>query len=914
LAQGDNAPAKKPDISIIANSSKNIHSQKVSIRALKSRYMLALALIAILATAVLTGMYLVIKTTESSAALVNVSGRQRMLSQRIGLFAHDLLHEKDESVRNQCRKNLLLTTDIMEKAHKALLYGDENLNLPSKSSPEIRAFYFEKPLSLDKKVSEYIAAARRLAAAPSDKLNHSNPDMKIIEDESHLVLLQSLDTVVGQYQKESEAKVDRLMIMALSALALLLATLVGEGKLIFAPMVRRIESEASALELSEQKLRDITSTLGEGVIVSDSDGRLSFMNPEAERLTGWTEAEVVGEPIYETFDVFSKDGKSIAAEDGSIMKTITAGDTVRVNECLLKRKSGEMMPLALVTTPIRKGDEIIGAVASFHDITERKLAEQAINDKTDQIRLLQEIAVAANEVTTMDEAILICLDKVCEYTGWEVGHAYMPDSSGKLRSSGLWRMDNPEEFENFRKITRETTFRPGEGLPGRVYQSGKPAWVSDLQEDGNFPRIRTLRNIRVKAGFAFPILEGEKVAIVLEFFARTTKEPDESLLATIGYLGTQLGRVTERKRAEESLHTLYNAIKETAEMIIITDENGAIQYINPSVEKIMGYRMDEVIGSTPRVLKAGKGSSDVWKTIKSGAIWHGEIVNRKKSGQLYDEELTISPVRNDEGRITNFVAIKRDITQRKQSEKELRLARDEAEKSTKLKDDFVSLVAHDLRAPFNAILGMLRLLQSDKSHPMSDRQSMVIKRVLANGENMVNMIDKLLDIGRLQTGKIIPKKSMVDAHVVVAASVASLNYLASEKGIRLINNVPFRFEVVADADMLGEVIKNLVSNAIKFCGDGDSITIFIPTGKPSTIAVKDTGPGISDDLIDDLFRHDIKTTTIGTDGELGTGLGLPLIRDIMRAHGGDLSFETSHDKGSVFFAELPRVADRASHP
>ncbi len=907
-------PAKEPDISIIINSSKNIYSQKVSTRALKSRYILALALIAILATAVFIGMYLVIKTTESSAALINVSGRQRMLSQRIGLFAHDLLHEKDESVRNQCRKDLLLTADIMEKSHKALLDGDEKLNLPGKSSPEIRAIYYENPLNLDRKVTTYIAAARKLASSPPEELTHTNPSMQTIEDNARFALLQSLDTVVAQYQKESEEKIEWLIIMALSALGLLLATLVVEGKIIFAPLVRRIESEAGALELSEQKLRDITSTLGEGVIVSDKEGRLSFMNPEAERLTGWTEAEVVGKPIYKTFEVFNKEGEPIRAEDRSVMKTITRGETVREHECLLKRKDQKMMPMALVTTPIKKGGEIIGAVAAFHDIMERKLAEQALKNKAEQVRLLQEIAIAANEAATVDEAILICLDKVCAYTGWEVGHAYIPDSSGILISSGLWRMNDPEEFEDFRKITAETTFKPGEGLPGRVYESGKPAWISDLEKDENFPRIKMLKEIKVKAGFAFPVLEGKKVVTVLEFFAKTTKQPDYSLLATIGYLATQLGRVTERKRAEEALRTLGKAIKETGEMIVITDENGIIQYINSSVERIMGYRPDEVIGTTPRVLKAGEGSSDVWETIRSGAVWHGEIVNRKKSGQLYDEELTISPVRNEQGRITNYVAIKRDITRRKQSEKELRQARDEAEKSTKLKDDFVSLVAHDLRAPFNSILGMLRLLQSDKSQPMSDRQSVVIKRVLANGENMVNMIDKLLDISRLQAGKIIPRKTRVDAHVVVAASVASLNYIASEKGIRLINNVPFGSEVIADADMLGEVVKNLVSNAIKFCNKDDTITIFIPTGKPATIAVKDTGPGIADDLLDNLFRHDIKTSTIGTDGEFGTGLGLPLSRDIMKAHGGDLIVETGPDKGSVFFAELPDVSDRALQP
>jgi signal transduction histidine kinase len=148
----------------------------------------------------------------------------------------------------------------------------------------------------------------------------------------------------------------------------------------------------------------------------------------------------------------------------------------------------------------------------------------------------------------------IALDQVCAHTGWPVGHAYMFDeSAGDLAPSGIWHLDDAEEFETFRRVTEATRFASGVGLPGRVLASGEPAWIFDVTKDPNFPRAKLATEIGVRAGAAFPVLVGPRVAAVLEFFSAEAVEAYQPMLEVMAQIGTQLGRVIERTRAEALL-------------------------------------------------------------------------------------------------------------------------------------------------------------------------------------------------------------------------------------------------------------------------------------------------------------------------------------------------------------------------
>lgn len=178
--------------------------------------------------------------------------------------------------------------------------------------------------------------------------------------------------------------------------------------------------------------------------------------------------------------------------------------------------------------------------------------------RTAVVQLLQEVAVAANEALTPEEALQFAVNRVCAHTGWPVGHVYRLNANRpqQLESAHIWHLAPSGQFETFRQVTEESSFEIGMGLPGKVLATGQPAWIMNVTQDPDFSRTVLAGDIGLKAGFAFPVLIGNEVAAVLEFFSEQAVEPDESLLEVMAHIGTQLGRVVERKRAETEIHRL----------------------------------------------------------------------------------------------------------------------------------------------------------------------------------------------------------------------------------------------------------------------------------------------------------------------------------------------------------------------
>jgi hypothetical protein len=223
-----------------------------------------------------------------------------------------------------------------------------------------------------------------------------------------------------------------------------------------------------------------------------------------------------------------------------------------------------------------------------------------------------------------------------------------------------------------------------------------------------------------------------------------------------------------------------------------------------------------------------------------------------------------------------------------------------------MKDKFVSLVAHDLRSPFTSIIGILSLLDRDMGESLGERRRSLLTRAISSGENLVRMIDELLNISRLQLGEVTPRPCFVEAARIGAQAIDQYRFAADEKGVWLVNDVPPDLWLYADPILYGEVVTNLISNAVKFCGRGDTISV-APLTEGTGLSVSDTGPGVSEGLVEHLFRHDIKTTLPGSAGEKGTGLGLPFCADIMRVHGGRLEYRRLGENGATFTTHLPFV-------
>ena len=203
----------------------------------------------------------------------------------------------------------------------------------------------------------------------------------------------------------------------------------------------------------------------------------------------------------------------------------------------------------------------------------------ALYDRQRELELLEAVAAASNEATTLEGALGVAIEKICVHTCWPVGHAYVVAPTGNLVSSKVWHLDDPVRFKRFREVSEATTFVPGEGLPGRVAATGRPAWIADTVSDKNFPRARAAAESGVRGACAFPILSGTEVVAVIEIFDDRPAEVDDGLLTVTAQLGAQLGRVVERARAREEIshQSLHDGLTGLPNRLLFLDRlNGAL--------------------------------------------------------------------------------------------------------------------------------------------------------------------------------------------------------------------------------------------------------------------------------------------------------------------------------------------------
>lgn len=308
-----------------------------------------------------------------------------------------------------------------------------------------------------------------------------------------------------------------------------------------------------ALRESEEKYRVVAESATDAIITIDEHSRITYGNPATEKVFGYAADKLLGQPLTLLMPepLRSRHTAAIAKFIDTGQQSISwEGLELTGLHC-----SGREIPIEISFGAIRQEDGKYLFTGIVRDISERKQAEKALQEQTAYVRLLQKIAVAANEASVVDKAIQVCLDEVCTLTKWPVGHAYTlaADGTGELVTTGLWHLDHPNRFETFRNVTEVTRFALGVGLPGRVLASGRPAWIIDVTKDSNFPRATFAKDIGVKAGFGFPVLVGTEVVAVLEFFSAAAIEPDEPLLEVMAHIGTQLGRVIERTQAKTAL-------------------------------------------------------------------------------------------------------------------------------------------------------------------------------------------------------------------------------------------------------------------------------------------------------------------------------------------------------------------------
>ncbi|MFK5894461.1 MAG: ATP-binding protein [Pseudomonadota bacterium] len=363
------------------------------------------------------------------------------------------------------------------------------------------------------------------------------------------------------------------------------------------------------------------------------------------------------------------------------------------------------------------------------------------------------------------------------------------------------------------------------------------------------------------------------------------------------------------KQRTKDLNKLSVAVEGSPAIIMITDVNNKIEYVNPVFTKVTGFTKEEIIGQTPAKFKSDLNDShmyqQMWDALKSRGVWHGEFCNRRKDGSLYWVSSAISPILSDTGEIQNFIAIQEDITEKKWFELELIKAKENAESSSRAKSEFLSNMSHELRTPLNAILGFAELFEYDKSLDIQHKNN--AKKIHSAGDHLLKLINDVLDLSKIDSGQISIQNEVISSKKLISECVFLVKSIAKEKNISVNFTQPLcDCTLYADYTRTKQIVLNLLSNAIKYNKKNGTVDINCNNCENGNlrIAIIDNGIGINTEKQKQLFEPFNRLGAEQSNIE-GTGVGLYISKQLIDMMKGKIGLETNQKSGTTFWIELP---------
>lgn len=659
---------------------------------------------------------------------------------------------------------------------------------------------------------------------------------------------------------------------------------------------------------SENHLRGVMNNALDGIITINQKGIIQSLNKATERLFGYSRDELLGKNISLLAAQPYRD-----AHDSYLSNYLKTGEKKvigKIREVVAQRKDGSTFPIRLgVSEVVENQARLFTGVVQ--DITETKNAQQALQESEETFRRM---ASAANSAIIMmdSEGDISFWSRMAEKIfGWSSTEAI-----GKKAHNLMVPKDYISDFEKAFPVFQQT----GEGS-----FVGKTREVTALNKSGReFPVEIALSAININSRW-------NAIAIIND--------------------------ITERKRSEQALWQLNQALEQSPVSVMITNLQGNIEYINQIFIDRTGYSKEQILGKNPRFLKSGNTSdaeyNDLWKTISKGKKWRGEFLNKASSGELFWESAVISPLCNEQGKVTHFVAMKEDISEQKKAEEKalqhtkdieksyldletsrqaalsimqdansqkkraekalqelaksqnaLNEAKELAEQANQAKSSFLATMSHEIRTPMNAILGMSYLaLQTE----LDSRQRGYIEKVNLSAESLLGILNDILDFSKIEAGKLGMENInfRLDKVFDNLANIVSLK--AEEKGLEFIYDIDpdTPLSLAGDPLRLGQILLNLGSNAVKFTEQGEVIISCQPVetveGRVTLkFSVTDSGIGLTEEQISNLFQAFSQADDSTTRKYGGSGLGLTISKRLVEMMGGKISLESVPGEGSVF--------------
>lgn len=624
----------------------------------------------------------------------------------------------------------------------------------------------------------------------------------------------------------------------------------------------RKETEAKYLE-SEQRFRALVEAAPEAIFVRTGEC-FAYVNGATLKLFGASSPDqLLG---HRVLDRFRFEYRPLVA--GSIDQLDQLGESTHEADRLLLKLNGEEVEASISAVPI-SFEGRPSALVIARDISDRKRAEAAL---WQQFELQNQLSKVAATVPGTIYSFLLRKD----------GSMAMPYASAAME--GIFGLK-----------------------PEQVRDDASPILALIHPDDAQ----RVIKSIITSAQTLKTWHE--------EFRGRGTRRGDIWVEAhSVPQLGPDgsvlwhgfIHDITERKKAEEELRKLSRAVEQSPVSIVITDAEGSIEYINPKFRELTGYTLEEIRGKNPRILKSSNKSPDeyrkLWQTIKAGETWRGEFFNRKKNGEGFWEFASISPVTDDAGNITHFLAVKEDITERRKLEEQFR-------QSQKL--DAIGQLAGGVAHDFNNILAAM-MMQAELSslvEGIPDEVREGLEEIRAATDRAASLTRQLLLFSRKQ----VLQPRDLDLNEVVTSLAKMLQRIIREDVRLQLHLHPLPLITHGDAGMLDQVLMNLAVNARDAMPDGGHLLIetsektfdaaaarIHPDAAPGRyvgLNVMDTGVGMTSEVMARIFEPFFTTKEPGK----GTGLGLATVFGIVKQHRGWITVQSEPGKGSQFMIYLP---------
>ena len=618
-------------------------------------------------------------------------------------------------------------------------------------------------------------------------------------------------------------------------------------------------------------------------IATDANGIIQLFNVGAERMLGYTAAEVINRTtpadISDPQEVIAR-AAALSLEFGTLIApgfealVFKAKRGIEDIYDLTKiRKDGSRLPVVVSVTALRDAqDTIIGYLLIGTDDTERARAREL----EQRYRRLFESAKDGILILDAETGMVVDANPFITHL---LGYS-LDDVRGKyIWDLGFFRniAANKEKFLE---------------LQQREYVR-----YEDLPLEG---------------------AQGQKVNV--EFVSNVYR------VGSTRVIQCNIRDITERKAAEAQVRKLSLAVEQSSAIIVITNIAGDIEYVNEAFERITGYSRADAIGQNPRILQSGKTPCQtyaaMWEALSQGRPWHGEFHNRKSDGSEFIEAAIITPLRQADGSISHYVAVKNDITELKRlgieldgyrlhlealvakRTAELDTARDQAEAANIAKSAFLANMSHEIRTPMNGILGMVHLLRRSGMTPLQTER---LDTIDTSAKHLLGIINNILDISKIEAGKVVLEEMPLALDSILTSVSSILSEPARAKGIRLlIETTSLPRNLVGDPTRLQQALLNFANNAIKFTEEG-SATIRIVTHEETAeslrvrFEVQDTGIGIPPEALSRLFNAFEQADNTMTRRYGGTGLGLAVTRRLAELMGGEVGADSTPGIGSTFW-------------